>query len=44
MLQIILSLMELFRDNEQITQMEHNMHPNWYDTNQLAILQAWPRI
>ena len=36
----------LFRDNEQIIQTEPNLvkNPNWPEPNQLANLQAWPRI
>ena len=36
--------MELFRDNETIIQIEHNMfkNPNWLEADQLAILQAQP--
>ena len=29
-----------------VKQMEHSVvkNPNWYEANQLAILQVWPRI
>ena len=34
--------MELFRDNETIIQMKHNMvtNPNWQEANQLAIYKS----
>ena len=36
--------MELFRDNEPIIQMKHNMakNPNWLEANQLAIYKCGP--
>ena len=38
--------MGLFRDDKKIMQMNITRlkNPNWWEENQLAILQAWPRI
>ena len=42
----LLPFMGLFRDDKKITQMNITRlkNPNWWEENQLAILQAWPRI
>ena len=38
--------MGFFRDNETNIQMEGNIvkNPNWFEANQLAILQMWSRV